>query len=77
MILLTPTQIKDIRVNKLHITQATAASIFGGGLHAFHFYEHGKRKPSIPLQQLLTLLDWQPALIHKLKDTGLNYGKKE
>ncbi len=53
---LTTDELKRIR-KKLHINQQEAASIFGGGIRAFHKYETAEVTQSKPLDILLRLID--------------------
>ena len=53
---LTTDELKRIR-KKLHINQQEAASIFGGGIRAFHKYETAETTQSKPLNILFRLID--------------------
>jgi len=53
---LTTDELKRIR-KKLHINQQEAASIFGGGIRAFHKYETAETTQSKPLDILFRLID--------------------
>ena len=53
--LLTGAQIKVIR-NRLGLTQADAARLFGGGQNAFSKYERGEVIQSVAMDQLLRVL---------------------
>ncbi len=53
---LTTDELKRIR-KKLHMNQQEAASIFGGGIRAFHKYETAEVTQSKPLDILLRLID--------------------
>ena len=53
---LTTDELKRIR-KKLHLNQQEAASIFGGGIRAFHKYETAEVTQSKPLDILLRLID--------------------
>ena len=63
--LLTPDKIKLIR-EKLNLTQAQAAGIFGGGINAFSRYERGETSVPRPLSHLLQLLSSHPDLLAEL-----------
>ncbi|MBL0686406.1 MAG: type II toxin-antitoxin system MqsA family antitoxin [Sulfurospirillum sp.] len=53
---LTTDELKRIR-KKLNINQQEAATIFGGGIRAFHKYETAEVTQSKPLDILLRLID--------------------
>ncbi|MEA1983011.1 MAG: type II toxin-antitoxin system MqsA family antitoxin [Campylobacterota bacterium] len=53
---LTTDELKRIR-KKLHINQQEAATIFGGGIRAFHKYETAEVTQSKPLDILFRLID--------------------
>ncbi len=57
--LLTPEEIKEVRV-KLKLTQKQAAAMFGGGVNAFNRYETGKLPIPRPLSLLLKVLRNHP-----------------
>ncbi|MEZ9475789.1 type II toxin-antitoxin system MqsA family antitoxin [Vibrio splendidus] len=63
--LLTPRQIREIRLN-LSLKQSEAAAIFGGGKNAFSRYENGELPPPKPLSILLQLLSRHPELLNEL-----------
>lgn len=52
---------------KLRLTQAEAAELFGGGVNAFSRYETGKAKPPVALMKLFKILDKHPELIAEVK----------
>ncbi|MBR5674849.1 MAG: type II toxin-antitoxin system MqsA family antitoxin [Neisseriaceae bacterium] len=52
--------------NKLRLTQAEAAALFGGGVNAFSRYETGKAKPPVALVKLFKILDKHPELIAEI-----------
>jgi HTH-type transcriptional regulator/antitoxin MqsA len=58
--LLLPNDIRRIR-KKLHLTQADAGAILGGGPNAFHKYESGIVLPSHAISNLLRLLEAMPS----------------
>lgn len=64
--LLTPEEIKAIR-KKLHLSQAMAGEILGGGPRAFYKYENGLTLLSRPMSNQLTLLANDPARIDELR----------
>jgi HTH-type transcriptional regulator/antitoxin MqsA len=64
--LLTPEEIKAIR-KKLHLSQAAAGEILGGGPRAFYKYENGLTLLSRPMSNQLTLLANDPARIDELR----------
>ena len=53
---LTTDELKRIR-KKLHLNQQEAATIFGGGIRAFHKYETAEVTHSKPLDILFRLID--------------------
>ena len=57
--LLLPGQIRQIR-KSLHLTQADAGALLGGGPNAFHKYESGMGLPSQAISNLLRLLAVDP-----------------
>lgn len=57
--LLAPEEIRRIR-QKLHLTQAQAGEIIGGGPRAFQKYEMGDLLPSKAISSALVLLDNHP-----------------
>ena len=64
--LLMPEEIKAIR-KKLHLSQAMAGEILGGGPRAFYKYENGLTLLSKPMNNQLTLLANDPARIDELR----------
>lgn len=52
---------------KLKLTQAEAATIFGGGINAFSRYEKGRIRPPLPLVKLLKVLDRHPELLDEVR----------
>ena len=52
--------------NKLHLTQAQAGALFGGGVNAFSRYETGKAQPPVALLKLFKILDKHPELIAEI-----------
>lgn len=52
---------------KLHLSQATAAKLAGGGKNAFSRYEKGKAKPVAAVINLFRLLDRHPELLEELR----------
>lgn len=52
---------------KLKLTQAEAATIFGGGINAFSRYENGRIRPPLPLVKLLKMLDRHPELLEEVR----------
>jgi HTH-type transcriptional regulator/antitoxin MqsA len=59
--------VEDVR-KKLGLDQHEAGEIFGGGHNAFSRYETGKTRTPVSVLQLLTLLDDQPELLHKIRE---------
>ena len=64
--LLTPDQIKTIR-KRLHLSQADAGHIFGGGPMAFSKYERGEITHSRALDIVLRLLDSKQVSLETIK----------
>jgi HTH-type transcriptional regulator/antitoxin MqsA len=63
----------DVRLARLalHLTQARASEILGGGPHAFQKYESGEQAVSVPMTNLLKLLIKDPARLQELiEDTS-------
>lgn len=58
--------LRSIR-KKLHLTQAEAGRIFGGGVTAFSRYESGKTEPPVALVKLFKVLDHHPELLAEVK----------
>lgn len=58
-------EIRRIR-KKLHLSQAQAARLTGGGHNAFSRYESGEAMPVAAVINLLKLLDCQPKLLNVL-----------
>ena len=52
---------------KLHLRQADAGHIFGGGASAFSEYERGKTQPHKSTVLLLALLDKHPELMNEVR----------
>lgn len=65
---LTKTFIKSTR-KKLHLTQAEAAKVFGGGVNAFSEYERGITQPHPSTLKLLHVLDKHPELLEEVCNT--------
>lgn len=65
--LLTPIQVKAIR-KKLHLSQAKASEILGGGPRAFYKYENGLTLLSKPMNNQLILLANDPSRIEELRN---------
>jgi HTH-type transcriptional regulator / antitoxin MqsA len=61
-----PVFITTVR-NKLGLNQKEADDVFGGGIDGFTSYESGTAKPSLPLVQLLRILDRHPELLNELR----------
>ncbi|RKP43983.1 type II toxin-antitoxin system MqsA family antitoxin [Trinickia fusca] len=61
----TQHEIRRIR-KKLHLSQAQAARLTGGGHNAFSRYESGEATPVAAVVNLLKLLDRQPELLNVL-----------
>lgn len=61
----TQHEIRRIR-KKLHLSQAQAARLTGGGHNAFSRYESGEATPVAAVVNLLKLLDRQPELLSAL-----------
>ncbi|MGR2680058.1 type II TA system antitoxin MqsA family protein [Chromobacterium haemolyticum] len=51
---------------KLKLTQAAAAKIFGGGVNAFSEYERGVTQPPVATIKLLKVLDKHPDLLREV-----------
>ena len=64
--LLEPLEIRRIR-KKLHLTQAQAGTMIGGGPRAFQKYEAGDLLPSKAISSALTLLDRDPSGLSVLR----------
>ncbi len=64
--LLDPAEIKRIR-KRLHLTQAAAGDLIGGGPRAFQKYETGDLLPSRAISSALRLLDRDPGAIDVLR----------
>ena len=62
---LKPAEVIAIR-KKLGITPAVAARGLGGGPKAFYKYERGTTPPSMPMSNLLRLLDHDPSRLAEL-----------
>ena len=62
---LKPAEVGAIR-EKLGLTPAAAARLLGGGAKAFYKYERGATPPSVPMSNLLRLLDHDPARLAEL-----------
>jgi len=45
------------KLEKINLTQEDAATLFGGGIRAFHKYETAEATQSKPLDVLLRLID--------------------
>lgn len=58
-------EIRRIR-KKLHLSQAQAARLTGGGHNAFSRYESGEATPMVAVINLLKLLDLRPDLLDTL-----------
>ena len=52
--------------HKLHLSQAAAARLTGGGHNALSRYEHGQVVPMSATTNLFKLLDRHPELINEL-----------
>lgn len=63
----TQQEIRRIR-KKLHLSQAQAARLTGGGHNAFSRYESGEATPVAAVVNLLKLLDRHPELLSTLVD---------
>lgn len=61
-----PNYILTVR-NKLRLTQAEAAALFGGGVNAFSRYETGKAQPPMALLKLFKILDKHPELMTEVR----------
>lgn len=59
-------EIRAIR-KRLHLTQAEAAELFGGGVNAFSEYERGKTRPHKATMVLLRLLGERPELLDNVR----------
>ena len=57
-----PSFLTNVR-KKLKLTQAEAATIFGGGINAFSRYEKGRTRPPLSLVNLFKILDVRPELL--------------
>ena len=64
--LLEPEEIRRIR-KKLHLTQAVAGLLIGGGPRAFQKYESGDLLPSRAISTALILLDHNPEALTELR----------
>lgn len=62
-------RIEEIRAirKRLHLTQAEAAELFGGGGNAFSEYERGKTRPHKATMVLLRLLGERPELLESVR----------
>lgn len=65
--LLEPEQIRRIR-KKLHLSQAAAGKLIGGGPRAFQKYESGDLLPSRAVSTALLLLDHDPNALSVLME---------
>jgi HTH-type transcriptional regulator/antitoxin MqsA len=65
--LLLPEDIRRIR-KKLHLSQAEAGALLGGGPNAFHKYESGLTLPSQAISNLLRLLSADPRGLDVLRN---------
>jgi HTH-type transcriptional regulator/antitoxin MqsA len=65
--LLEPEEIKRIR-KRLHLTQAAAGDLIGGGPRAFQKYETGALLPSRAISSALALLDHDPKALTVLEE---------
>lgn len=65
--LLEPEEIKRIR-KRLHLTQAAAGNLIGGGPRAFQKYETGALLPSRAISSALALLDHDPKALTVLEE---------
>ncbi|MDY0328429.1 MAG: type II toxin-antitoxin system MqsA family antitoxin [Arcobacteraceae bacterium] len=68
--LLTTDELKKIR-KKFKLTQEDAASLFGGGIRAFHKYETAEATQSKPLDILLRLIDANKISLDDVKDMAV------
>jgi len=63
--------LKEAR-KKLHLSQADAALIAGGGHNAFSRYETGAAQPVAGVVHLFALLARHPDLLNEVRDMSLN-----
>ena len=67
----TKLEIANFKRKKLHINQQEAASIFSGGIRAFHKYETAEVTQSKPLDILLRLIDSNTISFDDIKRVAL------
>lgn len=63
---LSAEQVASVR-KKLKLSQAKASDLLGGGPRAFQKYESGKTAVSVPMSNLLRLLDRDPKRLRELE----------
>jgi HTH-type transcriptional regulator/antitoxin MqsA len=66
---LGPTQVAEVR-EKLGLSQRKAGELLGGGPRAFQKYESGKQAVSVPMSNLLRLLDRDPRRLREIAPDG-------
>lgn len=69
-IILAPEEIAHVR-KKLRLSQKRASELLGGEHRAFHEYESGKVPISVPMSNLLRLLDNDPTRLEELTGPAL------
>lgn len=74
--LLSPEEIRRIR-KKLHLTQADAGQLIGGGPRAFQKYEAGDLLLSRGINSALILLESEPESLNLLRERSTARDKKE
>jgi HTH-type transcriptional regulator/antitoxin MqsA len=67
---LSPGEVFTIRSSVLHLTQAEAGKLLGGGVRAFQKYESGETAVSQPMTNLLKLLRNDPSRLQELEETN-------
>ena len=71
---LPPRRVAEIR-EALGLSQREASKIFGGGPHAFQKYENGSQFVSVPMANLLCMLEQDPGQLKKLQKIRAFFSK--
>lgn len=72
---LAPGQVRRVR-ERLGLSQRRASEVLGGGTRAFQKYESGAVTVSLPMSNLLRLLDQDPQRIHELAGSNTTAKRK-